>query len=432
MESFLIFLFFIIALLLLLSTGLPVAVSMGIIGILGAIFFVSPRILSQFSSIAFTQSTSFVLLAAPLFILMSETLAASPIGDRLFRAGRFWMGQLPGSLAMGTILASTAFSAATGSSVVTSATIGRIAVGEMERNNYSKRLALGAVAAGGTLGILIPPSIPMIIYAVVTETSIGALFMAGIIPGLMLFALLCLNTLLLVKRNPELAPPLQERVPIKERLLSLTSVLPALLLGLLVLGSIYTGVATPSESAAIGAVGAFLIVGFMGFLRGKLQSILGNTLCTTAMFLFLVICGLFASFVLNRLGVPQGMANTLLSLDIPAWAIIIMINVLLLMLGMFLDPMSILVVMVPIFFPTVMAMGYDPIWFGIMLTINVQIGAVTPPVGLNLFVMKSVLPSVDMKDVIVGALWFIVPLAVGLVLVILFPQIALFLPSLMR
>ncbi|MGE7273173.1 TRAP transporter large permease [Brevibacillus panacihumi] len=433
MESYLYFGAFIIALLAFLATGISVAVAMGIIGVLGTLIFISPNALSQLGSIALNQSSSMVLIVVPLFVLMSEALAASPIGSNLFRTAQLWLGRIPGALGMSTILTSAGFSAVCGSSPVTAATIGSVAVPEMVKNGYDRKLALGLTAAGGTLGILIPPSVAMILYGVITETSIGALFIAGIVPGLMIAGLLCLTVWIKVLLNPQLAPPVKTSVTWGERMGALKSVLPVLLLGVAVMGAIYSGIATPTESGAVGAAVALIIVGVSGYLAiHSLKRILENTVKTTAMFLFLVIGGMFSSFVLNRIGIPQGMAEILTSMDMPGWVIIVGINILLLILGMFLDPMSILVIMVPIFFPTVISLGYDPVWFGILVTINTEIAAITPPVGFNLFVLKNVIPKVTIAEVTKGALIFILPLAVGLLLLIFLPEIALFLPSMMK
>ena len=433
MEAFFGFVVFVAALLAFLATGVPIAVATGLIGTVGTLIFVSPYAVSQIATIAYSQSTYFVLTVVPLFILMGESLAASGIGRDLFRAAQLWLSRLPGALAVGTIFACAGFSAVCGSSPVTAATIGSMSVPEMVRLGYDRRLALGATAAGGTLGILIPPSIAMILYGIITETSIGALFIAGILPGVLMASLLSLTVMALVMRRPELAPPIAERADWPTRLRALGVIFPVLALALLVLGSIYLGVATPIEAGAVGAAGAIAITAAAGALnRPVIGRIVGNTVKTTAMFMLLLMGGLFSAYMLARLGVPQGMAGLLIGFDLPPWLIVVMINLLLMVLGMFMDPMSVLVIMVPIFFPAIIDMGYDPVWFGIVVTINIEIAAISPPVGFNLFVLKSVVPGTELRDVIRGSLIFIVPLALGILLLIAFPQIALYLPSLMR
>jgi C4-dicarboxylate transporter DctM subunit len=433
MASFAGFAAFIVALVALLATRTPVAVALGLIGIVGTFVFVSPQAIRQVANIAFTQSSSFVLTVVPLFVLMGEALAATRIGYDLFQTAQMWLRRIPGALAVGTVFACAIFAAVCGSSPVTAATIGAMAVPEMIRRGYDKSLALGTTAAGGTLGILIPPSVPMILYGVITDTSIGDLFIAGILPGIMMAVLFSGTVILRVLLRPELAPPLKERTPWPVKWRALGSIAPVIVLSALVIGSIYGGVATPTEAGAVGAAGALAVAGAMRYLNWPvLRRILDNTVKTTAMFLLLLIGGLFSSFVLTRLGIPQGMSNFLTGLDMPPWMIIVLINILLLVLGMFLDPTSVLVIVVPIFFKAVVALGYHPVWFGILVTIQIEIAAITPPVGFNLFVLRSVVPNTELADVVRGAAIFVAPLVAGIALLMIFPGIALFLPSLMR
>ncbi len=433
MSAFLAFLAFMAALTVLIGTRAPVAVALGLIGVIGAAAFISPGAVRQLANIAFNQSSNFVLVVVPLFVLMGEVLAATGIGRDLFRTAQMWLRRLPGALAVATVFACALFAAVCGSSPVTAATIGAMAVPEMMRRGYDRALALGTTAAGGTLGILIPPSIPMIIYGVITETSIGDLFIAGVLPGLMMAALLSATVILQVLRRPALAPPLIERAPWPEKWRSLGVCAPVVLLSVLVIGSIYSGAATPTEAGAVGAFGALAIAAAMGhFSLAMLARTLDATARTTAMFMLLLIGGLFGSFVLSRLGVPQGMSAFLTSLPVPPWAIIVLINLMLLVLGMFLDPTSVLVIVVPIFFKSVVALGYDPVWFGVIVTIQIEIAAVTPPVGFNLSGLKTVVPDTKLADVVRGAIIFVVPMLIGIVLLMIFPQIALFLPRLLR
>jgi len=432
MESALFFLLFVVALLLLMTTGTPVAVALGLIGVFGTLYVATPAQLIRLAQIAFTRSGDFVFIVIPLFILMGDLLASGKIGDDLFSAAQKWLNWLPGSLAVSTVFACAAFGAVCGSSPVTAATIGTVAVPQMWSKGYDRRLALGATAAGGTLGIMIPPSVAFILYGIITETSVGELFIAGIIPGIILACLLSLTVILMVRRSPELAPGGQQ-VTWPERWGALGKVWPTAVLSVVVLGSIYTGAATPTEAAAVGAGGAIAL----GLLQRRLtrvgfsRSMLG-CVKTTSMLMLLLVSGLFASFVLTRLGVPQGFATFLASLPVSPWVIIVLINVLLGIFGMLLDPLSILVITLPIFFPAVVQLGYDPIWFGVIMTINTEIAAITPPVGFNLFVLKAVIPGAEMVEVIRGSLIFIVPLAVGIALLMLVPDLALFLPRLMR
>jgi C4-dicarboxylate transporter DctM subunit len=239
--------------------------------------------------------------------------------------------------------------------------------------------------------------------------------------------------MLMVWHNPKIAPRISSTIADRERWTSLRSVVPVIILSILVLGSIYAGFATPTEAGAVGALGAVVIAAAVGALTVPgIGRMLGNTVRTTAMFILLIIAGLFTSFVLARLGVPQGMAKLLIELPVPPWVILIVINLVLIVLGMFMDPMSILVIMVPVLFPGVTALGYDPVWFGIVLTINIEIAAISPPVGFNLFVLKATIPNTEMSDIIRGSAIFMIPLALGIGILIALPDIALFLPNMMK
>jgi C4-dicarboxylate transporter DctM subunit len=428
-EAVLWFVSFIGALIVLMTFRVPVAVSMGLIGMIGTAAFVSTGAVSQIANIALTQSGSFILVVVPLFILMGEVIAVSGLGTALFRAASIWTRRFPGGLAVGTIGACACFASVCGSSPVTAATIGAVSVPEMIRSGYSRKLAFGATAAGGTLGILIPPSVPMILYGVITETSIGKLFIAGILPGIMMALLLLVLVVIQVVMKPEIAPRIRARPSRQERIGSLGEATPIVVIAVAVIASIYTGIATPTEAGAVGAAAATLTAMAMRKLDVKrFSAALDGTVRTTAMFMLLLIGGLFSSFVLARLGVPQQMSVLLTSLDIAPWLIIVVINVFLLILGMFLDPLSILVIVVPIFLKTVIALGYDPIWFGIIITIQIEIAAITPPLGFNLFVLRKVVPDGEFRDIVQGSLIFVIPLLVGIGLLMLFPEIALFLP----
>ena len=426
------FLPFFVLLLILLATGTPVAVATALSGALVAVVFIGTGALSQLGVLLFAQASNFVLLMVPLFILMGEALGATRIGRDLFTAAQIWLRFMPGALPIGTIFSCAGFAAVCGSSPVTAATIGSVAVPEMIRKGYAARLAFGVTAAGGTLGIMIPPSISFILYGIITETSIGALFMAGIGPGIMLVALLSLTVFFLIWRNPELAPARSAAIDTSERWTSLRSVIPVTLLVVAVLGSIYTGIATATEAAAVGATGALLIAFLLGSLKREvMHRILDNTARTTAMFVLLVATGLFSAFVLSRLGIPQATAQAITGLDVPPWVVMLAINGLLLLLGMFLDPMSILVIVVPVIFPAVVKLGYDPVWFGVIVTLQIEIAAISPPVGFNLFVLRTVVPNARMADIIRGGLMFIAPMLLGIVFLMIYPDIALLLPRMM-
>jgi C4-dicarboxylate transporter, DctM subunit len=421
---------FLAALLMLMATRTPVGIALALVAIGGTALFVSPSAISQLAASSFSLSSNFILVVVPLFILMGEVLSATGIGAGLFRTAELWMRRLPGALAIATIWACAIFGSVCGSSPVTATTIGSMAIPQMLRRGYRSTLALGATAAGGTLGILIPPSIAMIIYGVITDTSIGHLFMAGILPGILLALLLSLTVVTIVMRDPAAAPPIVEKVSPGEKWRALGAVLPILFLAALVIGSIYSGAATPTEAGAVGAAGAILIALVMRKLSMKIMTqSLQRTIRTTAMFLLLLSGGLFSSYLLARLGIPQAMSDVLTSLPLPAWGVMVVINVTLLILGMFMDPGSIVVIVVPIFLKAVVNLGYDPVWFGVIVTIQSEIAAITPPVGFNLFVLKSVVPGVKLQDVASGSIIFVIPMLVSIIILTAFPQIALIVPQ---
>jgi C4-dicarboxylate transporter DctM subunit len=432
MNAFAQFGIFLLLLLLLMATRTPVGIALAMMGVIGTTVFVSTSALGQLANIAYGLSSSFILVVVPLFIFMGEILSATSVGANLFRAAEVFFRRIPGALAVATIWACAAFGSVCGSSPVTAVTIGGMAIPEMLRRGYDRSLALGATAAGGTLGILIPPSIAMIVYGVITETSIGHLFIAGIIPGLLLATLLSATVVVAVVLNPKLAPPLEDKPSFHDKMVALGGVTPTLVLAGMVIGSIYSGLATPTEAGAVGALGALLIALGMGQCNFKMvSSALDRTIRTTAMFLLLLTGGLFSSFLLTRLGIPVAMSDWLTSLPVPPWVIMVGINLMLIVLGMFMDPGSIIVIVIPIFLKTIIALGYDPVWFGIIVTIQAEIAAITPPVGFNLFVLKSITPGTNMGEVTRGAVMFVVPMLVTIVILTAWPDLVLWLPRIL-
>jgi C4-dicarboxylate transporter DctM subunit len=423
---------FLLSLLVLMATRTPVGVALSMVTIVGTAIFVSPSAVSQLASSAFALSSNFILVVVPMFILMGEILSASGIGGALFRAAELWLRRLPGALAIATVWACAMFGSVCGSSPVTASTIGAMAVPEMLRRGYRASLSLGATAAGGTLGILIPPSIAMIVYGVITDTSIGHLFMAGIIPGIMLALLMSVTIVIIVLRRPDWAPPVAEQPTRAQKWSALGSIIPVLMLTVIVIGSIYSGAATPTEAGAVGAAGALIIALFMRRLTMRVLWIsLQKTIRTTAMFLLLLTGGIFSSYLLARLGIPQAVSDVMTNLPLPGWGIMVIINLTLLVLGTFMDAGSMVVIVIPIFLKTIISLGYDPVWFGVVVTIQSEIAAISPPVGFNLFVLKSVVPGVNMNEISSGALIFVIPMLVAIVVLTAFPEIALFLPRLL-
>jgi C4-dicarboxylate transporter, DctM subunit len=422
-----------IFLLIMISTGGPLAFGMGTVVVAAILIWFDPKLLYQLAEMAMDMGTSFLFLVAPLFIIMAELFVLSGRADDAFDAARKWFNKVPGGLAISSILACSAFAAVSGSSPLTASTIGLVAVPQMMKRGYSTKLAAGIVAVSGTIGIMIPPSLCMVIYGLLSGTSVGKLFIAGIIPGILLTVALSLAVIIHVMINPALAPRFEEKVTWKDRIISVKSVGPILVLCIAVIGSIYAGIVTPSEAAAVGASGAFIILLFSGKERLKqLVPTLKRSAGLTSAIMFLMIGGSLMGFLVTYMGIPQAMVESMLSLGLNRWWVMIFINLILLFLGCFLDPTAILALVVPLAFPIIVKLGFDPVWFGIVLTLNVEIGMVTPPVGLNLFVMKTVHPALDMDIVVKGALPYIVVLMSCLVILILFPQISLWLPNLMK
>lgn len=413
--------------------GVPVAFAMGITGTIMVMLFLSPNMLVQMARVSFSVSTNYIFLVAPLFIFMAGLVSHSDIAYRAYLAATKWFNWLPGALPVSTVIACAAFAAISGSSPATAAAIGYSSVPEMMRHGYSKRLAVGVVAAGGTLGILIPPSVVMIIYGVLTETSIGALFIAGIIPGLF-FAGLMAFYVIVVSMKGEASQATRITVTWKERFDSMRGIWQIMLLFIIVMGAIYTGVATATEAAALGAAGALALVIFRPDMRLKgLGKVLLTTAQTTTMLMLLIIFGSFFGFVISRLGIAHEMVAVLTASEFEPWMVLGLYVGALLILGCIMDPASMMVITLPLAFPVLSQLGYDPVWLGIVVTIAVEIGMITPPLGLNLFVLKGIVPKeVSMTDIIVGALPFVFVMLFGLLMVIMFPGMSLWLPSMMQ
>jgi len=419
----------IVVLIILLGLGTPIAFCLGFLGTIGIVGFLDFGILYQIAEIAADTGTSLFLLTLPLFILMAEVVSFSGVGDDIYTAAHNWLSWLPGGLAISSIATCTGFAAISGSSPATAASVGLVSIPEMLKRGYNRKLAVGSIAVGGTLGILIPPSITMIIYGIITEVSIGKLFIAGIIPGIILALILSVSVAIAVKIRPQLAPA-AEGASWSKRFASLKRVWAFLILAVSILGTIYAGIATPTESAAIGATLAMVIACFYRRLSFKaLHGALLRTVALTTMIMFLVIGGNVLAFLLSSLTIPQYITEAITSMDISRWSIMIIINFILLIMGCLLDPMAIMVISLPIIFPIVTQLGFDPVWFGIVITINVEMGMITPPVGLNLFILKGSVPGVTMKDIVGGSLPFLLLLMLGLAIIMVFPSLAIWLPG---
>jgi len=414
---------------LVLLSGIPVAVGLGGVAILASYIFLGTA--GALGYATWNIVSMFVLVAIPLFIFMGELLLHSGLSDRLYRGATALLWKLPGGLLHSNIISCAIFAAISGSSVATAATIGTVAIPEMERRGYSMPIVLGSLAAGGTLGILIPPSICMIIYGSMTGQSIGRLFIAGIIPGVMLALIFVSYIAVRVTMRPQLAAPF-EKMPLKRRFLDIIGIWPIFVVMFAVLGGIYLGVTTPTEAAAIGVVMAMTFATAYRKLNWSiLKQCLRNTVKTSTMIMFLFVGAQLLVAVLTILRVPDHAIAWVIGLDVSRLAILILIYLLYLFLGCFMDGTSLMVVTLPIVFPIIVALGYDPIWFAVALVILVEMALLTPPVGINVYVIHGLRPAYPLTEVFRGIIPFFFMMVVGLAIITAFPIIATWLPGTM-
>jgi tripartite ATP-independent transporter DctM subunit len=411
---------------------MPVGMAMLTVGYFGTMAISGSRPANALlATETFSSVSNYSLTVIPLFILMGNIASAAGFSSRLYEAAFAWVGWLRGGLASASIIGCAAFAAVSGSSVATAVTIGKVALPQMKRFGYSDGLATGAIAAGGTLGFLIPPSTGFVIYAILTEESIGQLFMAGILPGLLLTALFVLTVWLITLRDPQAGPP-GAVVPWPERFGAIARALPLIFVIIASIGGIYMGVFTPVEAAGIGA-GLVLI---MAAAARKLSwstftSVVSDTVKTTSMLYLIVIGANVLNPFLALTQLPAMLGNTMTSLGLGPYGVLLCIVIAYLILGMFMDGLAMLVVTVPIFFPIITGLGFDPIWFGVIAVIVVEMGMITPPVGLNVFVVKGVAEDVPMATIFRGVLPFWFAMVACLAIITLFPQIALVIPQAM-
>jgi tripartite ATP-independent transporter DctM subunit len=418
----------------LFAMGLEIAVSLGLVGVLGLLWLKGFTVgLGVVGSIAWSNATSFSFVAVPLFVFMSAILLHSGIGRGLYTAVARWVAFLPGGLAVASVFSCAIFSAVSGSSVATAATIGMIAIPEMERRGYARPLICGALAAGGTLGILIPPSIPMIIYGVMTETSIGHLYMAGLVPGLLLALMFAAAIVLYAVARPEAAPRhADDHGSLVDKVRSLGEVAPVALLVVVVLGGMYVGVVTPTEAAALGStvsLGLAAVAG--GLTRPALSRAFLETVRTSSMVLLIIIFASIFSHVIALLGAPRALLEAVVGLGLPQWALFATLFAVLLVIAYALEELSVMIIILPILFPLVTGVGFDPVWFGIIMVVWLEIGFITPPVGLNLFVIQGLMPGLSARQITLGTTPFVVMMIALVVLLFLFPDLALWLPRTM-
>jgi C4-dicarboxylate transporter, DctM subunit len=421
-----------VALLVLMALAIPIAASLGVLGLLLDWKFSMLPLSRAVGEMAWTTSNEFLLVSVPLFILLGELLLRAGFAERMYGALVHWVSWLPGGLMHSNIAACGIFAATSGSSVATAATVGTVALPQAKRFGYNERLFLGTLAAGGTLGILIPPSINMIIYAVLTNSSVPKLYLAGIIPGIVLMILFSVVVILACAWRPSLGG--QKIVSTwSDRISGLKHLAPPLGIFFVVVGSIYAGIATPTEAASLGVVAAMLLAAIVGKLTfPMLKQALEGTMKSTAMVMLIVVGASFLNFVMSSIGLTTQLTNFIEGLGWTPMAMLFAVIVFYVILGCFMETLSMMITTIPIIAPVMFKLGFDPVWFGIMIIILIETALVTPPVGLNLFVVQNLRSKGSINDVIIGTAPFVLALFAMLGILTVFPQLALWLPTVIK
>ena len=414
-----------------LSLGIHIGFSLFIVGFCGMALFSPLPPGGNLASSVWSTVNKWELVALPLFILMGEILFHSGISEKLFKGLVPWLYRLPGGLLLMNIIACTFFAAVSGSSAATTATVGRITLAEFDRLGYDEKLAIGSLAGAGTLGFLIPPSLIMIVYAILAEVSIGKMFIAGILPGFLLASIYIIYIVYRGLRDPSIAPRMQESYSWAERFTALKDLLPVIILILMVLGSIYAGLATPTEAAALGVLGAaaFAFINRRLNLSGLFTCLLA-AVKTTSMICLIVMGASYLSRVMGFLGIPAALTQAIVDLELSPYVLMLVLGLVYVVLGCILDGFSIVVMTLPIALPMAVASGFDPIWFGVYLILMVELSQITPPVGFNLFVIQG-LTDKSIGEIAVYALPFFFLMVLTTVIITIFPEIVLYLPRLM-
>jgi tripartite ATP-independent transporter DctM subunit len=413
----------------LMALGLHVAFVMFALSMLGAVLYLGWPATLEFGTQYWGATNNFVLVAIPLFVLLGELLVRGGFTDRMYRSLSDWLNPLPGGLLHTNIGASAMFAAVSGSSVATAATIGTVAIPAFKGRGYDQRLVLGTIAAGATLGILIPPSINMIIYGAMANVSVGRLYTAGVVPGLLLTALFMLVIVVACWWRPAFAGAVDVPAPLAARLRRLVDLVPPLALFVVVMGSIYLGWATPTESAALGVVVALALCALYRTLSLRmLHECFVTTVSITAMIMLIAAAAFYLNFVLGLMGVPQALAELASRLGTSQGTMILVLTVFYLVLGCFLDALAMVIATIPIVMPLIIALKIDPVWFGIFLVVMAELALITPPVGMNLYVVQGIRKEGSITEVITGTLPFLAMMLLLVLLLYLFPDIALWLP----
>ncbi|CAL61639.2 Putative TRAP dicarboxylate transporter, DctM subunit [Herminiimonas arsenicoxydans] len=430
--------------LVLLFSGMPIAFALGASALGFMYFFMPPMNLEMLAETLYGELDNFTLLTIPLFIIMGAAIGKTRAAVDLYESAYRWMHKMPGSLGVANVIGCTVFAALCGSSPATCAAIGGMGIPEMRKRGYSDALATGLIAAGGTLGILIPPSITLIIYGLITEQSIGKLFLAGIIPGLLLAFCFAAYVVYRASKDIRLAnealaagidqvhtAPVVESYSWRERFEVLPRLLPFVILIAIIMYAMYGGIGTPSEIAGIGAFGAMLLVVlvYKCYRWMDVRAIFLGTAKESCMIMMIIAMAFLFTYVMSYLRITQSAAEWLAALEMSKWAYLFWVNILLLVLGCFLPPVAIILMVTPVILPGIIANGFDPIWFGIVLTINMELGLITPPVGLNLFVIKGISPDIKNREILRGVVPFIWIMIAFIALLAVFPEIVTYLPN---
>lgn len=414
-----------------LASGLPIAFGLGAVALGFMVIFDGWHSVHYLPETIFAGLDDFTLVSLPMFVIMGAAVASSRAGSDLYEVLSRWLYKVPGSLVISNLGACALFSALTGSSPATCAAIGKMGIPEMRKRGYDADLATGAIAAGGTLGILIPPSVTMILYGIASETSIGRLFIAGIFPGLLLVGLFMAWALFLSWKRGTKTTDIGRSFTMAQKLELLPRLLPFIAVIIGVVYSLYGGIATPSEAAGVGAALCLVmvIVIYRVRTRAQLWVILRDGLRESGMLLMIIGASILFGYMMSSLQVTQSVAESIASLQVNKWIILLAINVMLLVAGCFLPPAAIILMTTPILMPVITSAGFDPIWFGVVLTINMELGLITPPVGLNLFVINGITPDIKLPTILKGAFPFMLCMILSIVILCVFPEIATWLPS---
>src|SRR5438105_11548427 len=420
-----------IATLVVLLSGAPVAFGLGALSIVFLLLFQGFDSLQVVAETFYTGLSDFTLVSIPMFVMMGAAIGSSPAGKDLYEALDRWLYRIPGGLVISNLGACAIFAALTGSSPACCAAIGKMGIPEMRRRGYPDDVATGSICAGGTLGILIPPSITFILYGIATETSIGRLFLAGVMPGLMLTGLFILWTLFIIWKRGFRSHAIDFRYSWKEKFQSIPKIAPFLLIIIGVMYALYGGVATPSEAAGVGAaLCVVLAIIIYGMWRPQAWwQILRDTTRESVMILMIIAAAVLFGYMLTSRYLTQTLAQAIADMHVNRWVVMLLINVFLLVCGFFIPPAAIILMTAPILLPIITAAGFDPVWFGVIITINMEIGLIHPPVGLNIYIINSIVPDVPLATVMWGVLPYVVCMMLSILILCIFPDIATWLPD---